>query len=94
MHVYNALIMPYFDYCSLFWDICCNYLIQNLQKLQNRAARIISGKTYDIRSCEILADLGWQPLAEQMKFKKAMFMYNIKHRPLENQFFMLKGYHF
>ena len=89
MHVYNALIMPYFDYCSLVWDICSNYLIENLKKLQNRAARIISGKTY-IRSCEILADLGWQPLAERMKFKKAMFMYNIKHNnlnePMKNMF--------
>ena len=44
MHVYNALIMPYFDYRSLFWETCSNYLIENLQKLQNRAARIISGK--------------------------------------------------
>ena len=24
MHVYNALIMPYFDYCSLVWDTCSN----------------------------------------------------------------------
>ena len=30
MHVYNALIMPYFDYnCSLVWDTCSNYLIEN-----------------------------------------------------------------
>jgi len=82
--------MPYFDYCSLVWDTCSNYLIENLQKLQNRAARIISGKTYDIRSCEILADLGWRPLVERMKFKKAMFMYNIKHNnsnePMKNMF--------
>ena len=83
MHVCNALIMPYFDYCSLVWDTCSNYFIENLQKLQNRAERIISGKTYDMRSCEIFtADLGWQPLAERMKFKKAMFMYNIKHNNL------------
>ena len=82
MHVYNALIMPYFDYCSLVWDTYSNYLIENLQKLQNRAARIVSGKTYDIRSSEILADLGWRPLAERMKFKKAVFMYNIKHNNL------------
>ena len=34
MHVYNALIMPYFDYCSLVWDTCSNYLIENWQKLQ------------------------------------------------------------
>ena len=62
MHVYSALIMPCFDYCSLVWDTCSNYLIENLQKLQNRAARVISGKTYETRSREILSDLGWQPL--------------------------------
>ena len=43
-----------------------------------------------IRSCELLADLGWQPLAERMKFNKAMFMYNIKHNnlnePMKNMF--------
>ena len=48
MHVYNTLIMPYFDYCSLVWDTCSIYLVENLQKLQNRAARINSGKTYEI----------------------------------------------
>ena len=82
MHVYNALIMPYFDYCSLVWDTCSNYLIENLQKLQNRAARVISCKTYEIRSREILSDLGWQPLGKRMKFKKVTFMYNIKHNNL------------
>ena len=48
MHVYNALILPHFDYCSLVWDTCSNYVIENLQKLQNRAARVISGKSYEI----------------------------------------------
>ena len=65
MQVYNALILPHFDYCSLVWDACSNYLIENLQKLQNRAARVISGKSYDIRSCEILSELGWRPLANE-----------------------------
>ena len=82
MHVYNALILPHFDYCSLVWDTCSNYLIENLQKLQNRAARVISGKSYEIRSCEILSELGWRPLAERMKFKKATFMYNVKNNNL------------
>ena len=82
MHVYNALILPHFDYCSLVWDTCSNYLIENLQKLQNRAARVISGKSYEIRSYEILSELGWRPLAERMKFKKATFMYNVKNNNL------------
>ena len=74
MHVYNALILPHFDYCSFVCDTCSNYLIENLQKLQNRAARVISGKSYEIRSCEILSDLaGWRSLAERMKFQKATY---------------------
>ena len=60
-------VMPYFDYCSLVWYTCSNYLIENLQKLQNRAARVISGKTYEIRSREILSDLGWQATTGKTK---------------------------
>ena len=43
--VYNALIMPHFDYCSLVWNNCSKYLLEKLQRLQNRAARVISGKS-------------------------------------------------
>ena len=90
MSIYNALILPHFDYCSLVWDTCSNYLIENLQKLQSRAARVISGKSYEIRSCEILSDLAcWRPLAERMKFKKATFMYNVKNN--NNEFHNLRS---
>ena len=42
IQIYNALIMPHFDYCSPVWDCLSGYLIDKLQKLQNRAARIIT----------------------------------------------------
>ena len=41
--IYNALILPQFDYCSLVWSNCSETLKLNLQKLQNRAARVITG---------------------------------------------------
>jgi hypothetical protein len=41
--IYNALIQPYFDYCSPLWDIRGTQLFDKLQKFQNRAARIIAG---------------------------------------------------
>ena len=41
----NAIVLSHFDYCSLVWGNCCEYLIDKLQKLQNRAARIITGST-------------------------------------------------
>jgi hypothetical protein len=43
--VYNAIILSHFDYCSLVWDECEDYLLKKLQKLQNRAARVITGDT-------------------------------------------------
>ena len=30
---YNAIVLPHFDYCSLAWDNCSNYLIDKLQKI-------------------------------------------------------------
>ncbi len=41
--IYNALIQPYFDYCSPLWR---QTLRDKLQKFQNRAARIITGASY------------------------------------------------
>ena len=38
IQIYNALIMPHFDYCSPVWDCWSGYLGDKLQKLQNRAA--------------------------------------------------------
>ena len=39
---YGALIQPYFDYCSSVWDWLNITSNDKFQKLQNRAARIIT----------------------------------------------------
>ena len=41
-YIYNALVQPHFDYCGIFWGNCCKTLTEKLQKLQNRAARILT----------------------------------------------------
>ena len=46
--VYNATVQPHFDYCSLVWDIGNAYSLEKLQKMQNRAARVITGKSYEV----------------------------------------------
>ena len=32
--VYNVIILPYFNYCSLVWSNCDEYLLEKLQKMQ------------------------------------------------------------
>jgi hypothetical protein len=48
-----------------------------LQKYQNRAARVITGATYDIRSSELLDNLNWKPLEERRNYLKSIFIYKI-----------------
>ena len=70
--VYNAIVQPHFDYCSLVWDIGNVYSLEKLQKMQNRAARVITGRSYEVRSETIVQDLGWQPLIEKWRENKAV----------------------
>ena len=45
--IYNALIQSHFDYCNLVWGNCGKTLFDRLQKLQNRAARVLTFSSYD-----------------------------------------------
>ena len=47
--MYNALIQPHFDYCAPVWDGLSSYLCEKLQKLQNRAARVILQANWEVR---------------------------------------------
>ena len=46
----KSLILPHLDYCSAVWGCIGNGLSQKLEKLQNRAARIITGSGWDPRA--------------------------------------------
>ncbi|CAH3199209.1 unnamed protein product, partial [Porites evermanni] len=52
MNMYNALVMPYFNCCSAG-------LADKLQKMQNRAARILTFSNYEVRSSVLLDELRW-----------------------------------
>ena len=47
VQVYQALIQPHFDYCCWVWDGLGETLSCKIQKLQNRAARVIMRANYD-----------------------------------------------
>ena len=48
--IYNSMVKPLFDYCDIVLDNLSGTNATRLQKLQNRAARVINGKGYDVRS--------------------------------------------
>ena len=65
--IYQALIQPHFDYCSSVWDRCSAKLSDKMQKLQNRAARIITKSNYDSSATQLLESLHWDDLSKRRK---------------------------
>ena len=88
--VYNVLINPHFDYCSEVWDTRGVGLSNTLQKLQNRAARVIMKFSNDIPGPEALNALGWENLVTRRAKTKAKTMYKVLNKlapsPLEKLF--------
>ena len=64
----------------LVWDTTGIGLSDRLQKLQNRAARVITGRENEHSQSELaLNELGWKPLSERRTKFVASSMYKITH---------------
>ena len=59
LYIYSALIQLHFDYCNFDWGNCGKTLPDRLQKLQNRAARVLTSSSYDTIAKGLIRQLGW-----------------------------------
>ena len=71
----DALIQPHFDYCAPVWDGLSSYLCEKLQKLQNRATRVILQANCEVNSRLLLETLKWDQLSLRRRKQKAMMMF-------------------
>ena len=67
--------MPYFNYCSPVWGNIGKGLTDKLQKLQNRAARIVTFSSYENHPSDLLIELGWDKLELQRLKQLAVVIY-------------------
>ena len=77
MNVYNALVIPYFNYCSTVWGNIGIGLADKILKLQNRAARILTFSDYEVHSNVLLDVLGWERLETSTLKQLAICMYKV-----------------
>lgn len=77
--LYKSLIEPLFDYCAIVWNNINLTQSDRLQRLQNRAARVITKSPYEIRSLDILSDLSWDTLAVRRSKHVLIMMYKIMY---------------
>ena len=83
--MYKALVLPYSDYCSEVWGCLGKTLSEKLQKLQNRAGRIITFSDYDVRSADILHSLGWETLDQRRAKQLATSIYKAVNNLYPNE---------
>ena len=73
--VSSSLIQPYFDYFLVVWDGCGATLAGKIQKLQNRAARVLTSANYDVSINILFEKLGWKDFQSQRKIAKGTMVY-------------------
>ena len=82
--IYKGLIESHFDYCSVVWDGLSQQLNEKLQKLQNRAARVITKSSYNTNSSYLLNSLSWDNLSVRRTKQKANLMYKCVNKLAPN----------
>ena len=78
--IYLSYVAPFLEYASIVWggysDSCAN----SLQKIQNEAARIVTGLTRSVSLENLFLECGWQSLKDRLETPKIFFMYKPTHQ--------------
>ena len=75
---YTMLARPKLEYASPVWDPYKIEHINNLERVQRRAARIVSNRHRNTSSVgEMLADLDWQTLEKRRKDARLVLLYKM-----------------
>ena len=75
LNIYNSLVQSNFDYCSLIWGTCGKTLSNKLQKLQNRAARVITSPNFDVDVDSLFHKLSWKDSKSQRQNQNALMVF-------------------
>ena len=81
--VYKSTIQPLFDYCGVVWETCSETSSLQLQRQQNRAARVILLTDNCNPSALVRATLNWSTLQQSRKYNKAILTYKCSNNQLE-----------
>ena len=73
--MYRGIVEPHLRYCCSVWGACGGTRLQVLQKLQNRAARIVTNSSYDSSASALIKTLNWPTVADMIKVETACMVY-------------------
>ena len=95
--IYHSIVEPHLNYCCSVWGSSGITIIESLQKLQNRAARVTTGSSYDAPSEPLRKDLGWLSVKEMIVKETSTMMYkclnDLAPKYLSDLFVRLSDFH-
>ena len=77
--IYTAFIRPLIEYGDIIWDNCSQYEKDELDKIQNEAARITTGATRLISLSALSKEIGWESLEKRRTNHKLTLFYKMTH---------------
>ena len=81
MYIYTSIIQPKIDYAISIWGYTTAHNINKVQRLQNRAARILTGN-YDYvntRVIDLVKNLGSMNVSQRRDYFMIMLMFKSIH---------------
>ena len=73
--MYRGIVEPHFRYCYSVWGDCGDSCLSMLQKLQNRAARIVTNSSYDAPAANLIEELKWPTVYDMIKQETATIVF-------------------
>ena len=73
--LYTGIVEPHFRYCCSVWGCCGSTEINQLQKLQNRAARIVTNSSFNTPSRPLIEVLGWKTIEQLISIESKTMVF-------------------
>lgn len=73
--IFNAIILPYFDYANVVWGHTYDIHLQRLFRLQRRAARIVLKERMDYSWTEAKRRLNWMTTENRIKCHSMIYIF-------------------
>ncbi len=80
--IYISYMRPILEYSAVVWDNCTEYEKDLLEKLQNEAARIVTGLTRSVSLDNLKQEVGWELLSVRRHLQKLSIMYKATNNQL------------
>ena len=77
--IYLSFIRPVLEYGDTIWENCTQYEKKELDKIQNEAARIVTGATVLVSLQSLYQEVGWESLQDMRLKHKLNLFFKMQH---------------